>query len=152
MKKIVTTMFLMSLMLITFAQRQLPMSEYVVCAELIQELTPSRVEQLRAENPAELIRLNYTRINGALLAIKPVGGNTQDMGYLKQYVPEGVTYNEDEIIANGGVNILLWNLPRDQYRTNVFKLQKNGYTVVVNPISVMEERIAAQCQVYGVNK
>ena len=72
------------------------------------------------------------------------------MGYLSQYVPEGVTYNEAEIIANGGVNIFVWKLPQDKYRTNVFKLQKSGYSVVVNPASVMEERIDALCKLHGV--
>lgn len=153
MKKTVLTMMMMGVMLIGFAQqRQLPMSEYVVSKELNEYLTPAKVEQMRANQPAELIRMNYIMLNGAKLITKELGGNTKDMGYLKDYTPAGVVYNEAEILDKSWINPFLWNLPQDQYRTNIFKLKNSDYFIMVLPTSVMEERINAQMQQYGVHK
>lgn len=153
MKKIVMTMMLMSVMLIGFSQqRQLPMSEYYVSPDLYEVMTPAQVEQLRANDPAELIRMNYTMINCIKVANKPVDANSQDMGYLRQFVPEGVQYDENEIIERGFLNPFLWKLPQDENRYNIYKLNRSGWFVVVNPASVMRERIAAHCQMYIINQ
>lgn len=146
-------MMMMGAMLIGMAQqRQLPMSEYVVSKELMDYLTPAKVEQMRANQPAELIRMNYIMLNGAKLVTKEIGGNTHDMGYLKDYTPAGVVYNEAEILAKSWLNPFVWNLPQDQYRTNIFKLKNSDYFIVVLPSSVMNERIYAQMQQFGVHK
>ena len=62
MKKTVLTMVMMSVMLISFAQQHIPMSEYYVTPQLSEELTAAKVEDLRANNPAELVRVNYKSI------------------------------------------------------------------------------------------
>lgn len=153
MKKIVLTMMMMGVLLIGFSQqRQLSMSEYVVSPELTEYLSPAGVEQLRASDPAELIRKNYTITNMYMVVTKLFDGNLQDKGYLNQYVPNGVSYNEDEIISNGFINPYLWNLPQDEYRVNVYKLQRSGYYVLVTPANVMRERIDAQLQQYNIHK
>ena len=85
MKKIVMTMLLMSVMLIGFSQqRQQPMSKYVVSQDLIQKLSSEKVEQMRSENPAELIRMNYCLINTAVVTSKLCDGNIMQMGNLEQ--------------------------------------------------------------------
>ena len=56
MKKTVLTMMMMGAMLIGFAQKHIPMSEYYVSPELSKEITAAKVEDLRANNPAELVR------------------------------------------------------------------------------------------------
>lgn len=148
MKKAVLMMVMMGLVLVGFSQRQLPMSEYVVSDALYTELSASQVEQMRSDNPAELIRMNYTMVNKAVVVSKLWDGNLQQMGTLEQYLPAGMTYLEEEIIKNGMVNPYKWNLPQDDYRYNVFKLRRNGFYVVVLPKTVLEERIQAQLKSY----
>jgi hypothetical protein len=144
MKKTVLTMMMMGLMLIGFSQqRQLPMSEYVVSQDLIQKLSPAKVEQMRSENPAELMRMNYTLNNLAIVTSKLWDGNFQQMGTLEQYLPEGMTYQEEDLIMKGYVDPYIWNLPQDDYRYNVYKLRRSGYYVVVIPKVTWEERLNA---------
>lgn len=149
MKKTVLTMLMMGLMLIGFSQRQQPMSEYVVSQDLMQKLSPAKVEQMRSENPAELIRMNYTLLNKAVVVSKLWDGNLQQMGTLEQYLPKGVSYLEEDIIQHGFVDPYIWDLPQDDYRYNVFKLRRSGWYVVVLPKTVLEERVQAQLKSYS---
>lgn len=149
MKKTLLTMMMMGLILIGFSQRQLPMSEYAVSEDLIQKLSSAKVEQMRSENPAELIRMNYTLINKAVVVSKLWDGNLQLKGTLEEYLPAGVSYLEEDIIQHGFVDPYIWNLPQDDYRYNVFKLRRNGWYVVVLPRTVLEERVQAQLNSYS---
>jgi len=150
MKKIVMTMLLMSVMLIGFSQqRQQPMSKYVVSQDLIQKLSYEQVEQMRSENPAELIRMNYCLINTAVVTSKLWDGNIMQMGTLEQYLPQGVSYVEEDIIQKGYVDPYVWNLPQDDYRYTAFKLRRNGWYVVVLPKTVLEQRVQAQLNSYS---
>jgi len=149
MKKTILTMMMMGVMLFSFAQRQIPVSEYVVSPALYEELTQSQVEQMLASNPAELIRMNYTMNNYALVIGKLWDGNFQQMGMLEEYLPKGMTYTEEDLIQKGYVNPFKWNLPQDEYRYNLFKLRHEGYYVVVMPKSVWNERLNAHLNQYG---
>lgn len=149
MKKIVMTMLLMSVMLIGFSQRQVPVSKYVVSQDLTEKLTSARVEQMRTEDPAGLIRMNYTLINNAVVVSKLWDGNFQQMGTLEQYLPSGQSYTEESIIQKGYVDTYVWNLPQDDYRYNVYKLRRNGWYVVVLPKTVLEQRVQAQLNLYS---
>ena len=150
MKKIVMTMLLMSVMLIGFSQqRQQPMSKYVVSQDLIQKLSSEKVEQMRSENPAELIRMNYCLINTAVVTSKLWDGNIMQMGTLEQYLPQGVSYVEEDIIQKGYVDPYIWNLPQDDYRYTAFKLRRNGWYVVVLPKTLLEQRVQAQLNSYS---
>lgn len=144
MKKTVLTMIMMGAMLISFAQqRQLPMSEYVVSDVLQAEMTEAQIEQMRVNDPAGLMRMNYTIVNAAPVVSKLWDGNLQHIGTLEQYLPKGMTYDEEAIIQTGSVNMYKWNLPQDEYRYNVFKLRRSGFYVVVLPKTVLEERVQA---------
>lgn len=149
MKKIVMTMLLMSVMLVGFSQRQVPVSKYVVSQDLTEKLTSARVEQMRTEDPAGLIRMNYTLINSAVVVSKLWDGNFQQMGTLEQYLPSGQSYTEESIIQKGYVDTYVWNLPQDDYRYNVYKLRRNGWYVVVLPKTVLEQRVQAQLNLYS---
>lgn len=149
MRKTVLTMMMMGVMLIGFAQKQIPFSQYYVAPELSEELSAAKVEDLRANNPAELVRVSYTMFNYALVIGKLWDGNFKDMGTLEQYLPEGMTYREDEIIRKGYVNPFKWNLPQDTYRYNLFKLHKEGWYVVVMPKVTWEERLNAHLHQFG---
>lgn len=149
MKKTILTTMMIGLMLIGFAQRQLSVNDYFVTPQLAEEITSAKVEDLRANNPAELIRVNYTMFNTAVVTSKLWDGNLQQMGTLEQYLPKGMTYLEEDIIQKGYVNPYKWNLPQDDYRYNVFKLRRNGYYVVVLPKVTFEERLNALLHQYG---
>lgn len=139
----------MGLMLIGFAQRQMLLSEYNVTPQLAEEITAAKVADLRANNPAELLRVNYTMFNFAVVTTKLWDGNFQQMGMLEQYLPEGTTYLEEDIIQKGYVNPYKWNLPQDMYRYNVYKLRRSGYYVIVMPKVTWDERLNAHLQQYG---
>ena len=142
-------MMMMGLMLIAFSQRTLPVSEYFVTPQLAEEITSAKVEDLRANDPAELIRVNYTMFNYALVTTKLWDGNFQQMGMLEDYLPKGMTYLEEDIIQKGYVNPYKWNLPQDPYRYNLFKLRRSGYYVIVLPKTTFEERLNAHLHQYG---
>ena len=139
----------MGLMLVSFAQRQMLLSEYHVTPQLAEEITSAKVEDLRVNNPAELLRVNYTMFNFAVVTNKLWDGNFQQMGMLEQYLPEGTTYLEEDIIQKGYVNPYKWNLPQDTYRYNVYKLRRSGYYVIVMPKVTWDERLNAHLQQYG---
>lgn len=144
MKKTILTTMMMGLMLIGFSQqRHESVSNYYFSPQLSEEITAAKVAELRANNPEELVRINYTMFNYALVISKLWDGNFQQMGMLEQYLPEGMTYVEEEIIQKGYVNPYKWNLPQDTYRYNLFKLRRNGYYVVVMPKVVWDERLNA---------
>lgn len=150
MKKIVMTMMMMGLLLVGFSQqRQQPMSEYVVSDVLYAYLSEPVVEQMRADNPAELIRMNYTVINNAVVVNKLWDGNFVEKGMLEDYLPEGMTYLEEDIIRNGCINTYQWKLPQDEYRYTVLKLRRSGYYVIVLPKTVLERRVQAQINLYS---
>lgn len=149
MKRLLFTMMFASVMYFGYSQRILPMSEYYVTPQLAEEITSAKVEELRANNPAELLRVNYTMFNYALVVGKLWDGNFQQMGMLEEYLPEGMTYNEEEMIQKGYVNPYKWNLPQDTYRYNIFKLRRSDYYVVVMPKVTWEERLNAHLRQYG---
>lgn len=149
MKKTALTMMMMGVMLIGFAQRHIPMSEYYVAPELREELTSAVVDDLLANNPEELVRTSYTMFNYALVVAKLWDGNFQQMGALEQYLPESMTYLEEDMIQKGYVNPYKWNLPQDTYRYNLYKLRREGYYVVVMPKVIWEERLNAHLRQFG---
>ena len=52
-------MMMMGVMLIGFAQKQVPMSDFYPSQMIYEQLTPAQVEQMRSEDPAGLLLLNY---------------------------------------------------------------------------------------------
>lgn len=144
MKKTVLTMMVMSLVLIGFSQqRHESVNDFYFSPQLSEEITAAKVADLKANNPKELVRINYTMFNFAQVIDKLWDGNFQQMGMLEDYLPEGMTYVEEEIINKRYVNPYKWNLPQDTYRYNLFKLRHSGYYVVVMPKVTWEERLNA---------
>ena len=95
MRKTVLTMMMMGLLLIGFSQqRHESVSDYYFSPQLSEEITAAKVADLRANNPEELVRVNYTMFNYALVITKLWDGNFQQMGMLEQYLPEGMSLKE----------------------------------------------------------
>jgi hypothetical protein len=93
--------------------------------------------------------MNYCLINTAVVTSKLWDGNIMQMGTLEQYLPQGVSYVEEDIIQKGYVDPYVWNLPQDDYRYTAFKLRRNGWYVVVLPKTVLEQRVQAQLNSYS---
>ena len=66
------------------AQQQIPFSQYYVDPKFAEEIAPAKVEDLRANNPAELVRMHYTMFNYALVIEKLWDANFQQMGMLEK--------------------------------------------------------------------
>ena len=149
MKNTILTRMMICAAFIGVAQQQIPFSQYYVDPKFAEEIAPAKVEDLRANNPAELVRMHYTMFNYALVIEKLWDANFQQMGMLEKYLPKGMTYVEEELIQKGYVNPYKWNLPQDEYRYNLFKLRRSGYYVVVMPKNVWTERLNAHLHQYG---
>ena len=149
MKKTIVTMVMMCALLVSFAQQKIPFSQYYVDPAFAGEIAPVSVEDLRVNNPAELVRMHYTMFNYAQVIGKLWDANFQEMGMLENYLPKGMAYAEEDLIQKGYVNPYKWNLPQDEYRYNLFKLRNSGYYVVVMPKKVWEERLNAHLHQFG---
>lgn len=149
MKKLVLTTVVMSVMLVGFAQRQIPMSEFYPSEMIYEQLSHEQVEQMKTSNPVELLSMNYLMVNTAVVIGKPIDGNTQAMKPLDQYVPAGMSYDEEEIIRTGALNPYKWDLPQDKYRWNIFPLHRAGYYVVVAPETELDARLQAYLRSCG---
>ena len=141
-------MMMMGVMAFCFAQQK-PLDNFYPSQMIYEQLTPAQVEQMRASNPAELLRLNYTLVNSILVVEKPLDGDAHQMGLLEKYAPKGMAYNEDEIIRSGSLNPNKWQLPQDKTRWNVFTLKRSGYYVIVPPETVFNQRLQAFLKSYG---
>ena len=149
MKKTVLTMMMVGAMVFCFAQQQRPLVDFYPSEKIYEQLTPAQVEQMRTDNPAELLRLNYTLVNSILVTEKPLDGDARQMGALEKYVPKGMANNEDEIIRSGSLNPYKWQLPQDKTQWNVFTLKRSGYYVIVPPETVFNARLQAFLKSYG---
>lgn len=148
MKKAVLTMVMMGAMVFCLAQQK-PLTDFYPSQMIYEQLTPAQVEQMRTDNPAELLRLNYTLVNSILVTEKPLDGDARQMGALEKYLPEGIAYNEDDIIRSGSLNPYKWQLPQDKTQWNVFTLKRSGYYVIVPPETVFNARLQTFLKSYG---
>ncbi|MDY6326506.1 MAG: hypothetical protein SPL42_03910 [Bacteroidales bacterium] len=153
MKKTLMFTALMLALSAAFAQnRTLSISDYVVSDVLVEMLSPAKVEQMRSEDPVTLITMNRTLAAYCAVVDKLWEEDFVQMGYLEDYLPKGMTYSEEDIIAAGSVNPYKWKLPQDETRYNLFKLRKDGLYVVVMPKVELDLRVEAQLRQYGLSK
>lgn len=129
--------------------RTMSVQDFVVSDALREHLSNAQIESMRAENPAQLIMMDRTSYAYSLVVNKLWEEDFNQMGYLEDYLPKGMSYSEDEIIDKGYVNPYIWKLPQDNTKYNLFKMRKNGYYVVVMPKEELEKRIEAQLKQYG---
>lgn len=148
MKKLLLTMMLTGVLALGFAQKQ-TMTYFYPTQMIYEQLTPAQVEQMKSENPAGLLQLNYQLVNSAVVIAKPLDGEVKQMGNLDKYVPEGVSYDEEEIIRNGALNPFKWKLPQDKTQWCVYRMHRSGYYVAVPPETVFNERMQAFLKSYG---
>ena len=148
MKKLFLTMVLAGVVAFGFAQQQ-KLAHFYPSQMIYEQLTPTQVEQMRSENPADLLQMNYRLVNSAVVIAKPLDGDVKQMSSLEKYLPEGMSYDEDEIIRNGALNPYKWKLPQDKTQWCVYPMRRSGYFVAVPPETVFNERMQAFLKSYG---
>lgn len=149
MKKLTSLMVILVAVFSLNAQQRQSLSDFVPSDVLTEYLTPLQIDSMLAANPAGLLRMNRTIYSYAMVIDKLWDEDFNDMGYLDQYLPKGMQYSEQDIIAYGCINPYIWKLPMDKSKYNLFKLHRSGYYVVVMPETEMEARVRAYMQQFG---
>lgn len=122
-----------------------------VAPMLYEVLTESQINDLRANNPAQLVRENCALVSYCYLAQKmtEAEGTYQMKGDLKNYVKPGKSCDYQKIIARGCINRYDFNLEQDPYRVNVYPLGNTGAYIIVLSKAQFDRNVEAYLQMYG---
>jgi len=131
MKKLFTLLVLLALVAGGFAQQA--KKEIQVDSRLYSVLTAQQIEDLRANNPVQLVTENCNLVSYCFLAMKfsEEEGTYKMKGELRNFVKPGKSCNYQDIIATGCINRYDYNLEQDPYRQNVYSLGNTGAYIVV---------------------
>lgn len=149
MKKIILFPALMLFTMGLFAQQS--GTAIQVDPMLYEVLTESQINDLRANNPAQLVRENCALVSYCYLAQKmtEAEGTYQMKGDLKNYVKPGKSCDYQKIIARGCINRYDFNLEQDPYRVNVYPLGNTGAYIIVLSKAQFDRNVEAYLQMYG---
>ncbi len=149
MKKIILFPALMLFTMGLFAQQA--GTAIQVDPMLYEVLTESQINDLRANNPAQLVRENCALVSYCYLAQKmtEAEGTYQMKGDLKNYVKPGKSCDYQKIIARGCINRYDFNLEQDPYRVNVYPLGNTGAYIIVLSKAQFDRNVEAYLQMYG---
>lgn len=128
MKKILLLVALTIVMAGAYAQQN---HQIRVDARLYDVLTEAQINDLRANNPKQLVEENCNLVSYCFLALKPIDDVHQVKGELKNFVKPGKTCNYQEIIKTGCINRYDYNLEQDPYKLNVYTMGNTGAYIVV---------------------
>ena len=122
-----------------------------VDAMLYEVLSESQINDLRANNPAQLVRENCALVSYCYLAQKmtEAEGTYQMKGDLKNYVKPGKSCDYQTIIARGCINRYDFNLEQDPYRQNVYSLGSTGAYIIVLSQEKFNRNQEAYLKLYG---
>lgn len=148
MKKI--TLFVMTMLLLLGAYAQQSKREIIVDPHLIEYLGIDKVNELRANNPTQLIIENIELSHFCSLHTKlDPDGNYKMMGDLKQFVKEGKSCDYQEIISTCYVNRYDFQIQAHPTLTTIYPLGNTGYYLYVNSKEWMETHKKAVIADYG---
>lgn len=118
---------------------------------LYEVLTESQINDLRANNPAQLVRENCNLVSYCYLAMKMTEeeGTYKMKGDLKNYVKPGKNCDYQKIIERGCINRYDFNLEQDPYRQNVYVLGNTGAYIIVLSKTQFDRNVEAYLQMYG---
>ena len=118
---------------------------------LYEVLSESQINDLRANNPAQLVRENCALVSYCYLAQKmtEAEGTYQMKGDLKNYVKPGKSCDYQKIIARGCINRYDFNLEQDPNRVNVYPLGNTGAYIIVLSKAQFDRNVEAYLQMYG---
>lgn len=149
MKKASLLFFLMVFVAGIFAQQA--RREIMFDLKLYDILGEAKVNDLKANNPQQLVIENCNYANYCVMAMKLTEpeGSYQMKGELKNYIKEGKTCNYQEIISLGYINRYDYNLEQDRYKKNVYPLGNTGGYVIVFSKEDFDENVEAWLREYG---
>lgn len=149
MKKI--TLITLALFLLFGAYAQQPKKEIKVDPRLSEILGASKFNDLKANNPKQLliehINLNYYCFV-ALKMTEPEGSYIMKDD-LKNHVKSGKNCNYQDIINSGAINRYDFNLEQDATRTTVYPMGNTGAYIIVSSKQWFEEQKRAYLAEYG---
>lgn len=149
MKKIILLPALMLFTVCLFAQQS--STPIHVDPMLYEVMTESQINDLRANNPAQLVRENCNLVSYCYLAMKMTEeeGTYKMKGDLKNYVKPGKSCDYQKIIARGCINRYDFNLEQDPYKQNVYPLGNTGAYIIVLSKAQFDRNLEAYLQMYG---
>ncbi len=149
MKKI--ALFVIALFLLTGAYSQQVKKEIKVDPRLSEILGASKVSDLSAHNPKQLliehINLNYY-CYVALKMSEPEGTYIMK-DELKNHLKTGKSCNYQDIISNGALNRYDFDLEQHAFMTTVYPMGNTGAYIIVNSKQWFEEQKRAVLSEYG---
>ena len=149
MKKIMLSLLAMALCVSLHAQQL--KKEIYIDPMLYEVLSESQINDLRANNPAQLVRENCALVSYCYLAMKmtEAEGTYQMKGDLKNYVKPGKSCDYQKIIERGCINRYDFNLEQDPYRQNVYSLGSTGAYIIVLSQEKFNRNQEAYLKLYG---
>ncbi len=131
MKKSFLFIALMVTMMGAFAQQAT--EEIRIDPRLREVIGDAKVEELRANDPRQLVIENCNLVSYCFLALKMTEepGTFQMKGDLKNVVKDGKQCNYQDIINTGCINRYDYNLEQDPYKQNIYSLGNTGAYIVV---------------------
>ena len=149
MKKIILFPALMLFSMSLFAQQT--RTDIHVDPMLYEVLTEAQINDLRANNPAQLVRENCNLVHYCYLAMKmsEEEGTYKMMGDLKNYVKPGKSCDYQKIIARGCINRYDFNLEQDPYKQLVYPLGNTGAYIIVLSKYRFDRNTEAWLKEYG---
>jgi hypothetical protein len=149
MKKI--ALFVITLSLLFGAYAQQAKKEIKVDPRLTEVLGESKINDLRANNPRQLLIEHVNFVCYCALALKPIGpeGTYILKDDLKNHVKAGKSCNYQDIISSGAINRYDYDLEQDKLLPVVYPLGNTGAYMVVNSKQWFEDRKRALLLEYG---
>lgn len=149
MKKLFALLALVTVVTCGFAQQS--NREINVDARLYNVLTQAQIDEMRANNPVQLVTENCNLVNYCFLAVKmtEAEGTYKMKDDLKNHVKQGKSCNYDEIIKTGCINRYDYNLEQDPYRQNVYPLGNTGAYIIVLSKQNFDNNLNATLRQYG---
>lgn len=149
MKKVLLFFALMVIMAGAFAQQS--KQEIRIDPLLNEVLGESKINDLRMNNPKQLVIENSNFVHYCFIAMKMTEpeGTYQMKGELKNFVKLGKTCNYQDIIAAGYINHYDYNLEQDPYKQNIYRLGSTGAYIIVNSKQKFDNNLNAILREYG---
>lgn len=149
MKKLFAVLVLLAIVAGGFAQQA--NKEIKVDARLYSVLSAQQIEDLRANNPVQLVTENCNLASYCYLALKMTEeeGTFNMKDDLKNHVKTGKACNYQDIIASGCINRYDFNLEQDPYKQNVYPMGNTGAYIIVLSKQNFDNNLNGWLREYG---
>lgn len=148
MKKIFVLICVLSLCMVGFSQTRMQKSDFQINPHMLETYTQAQIDQMYANDFAQLFTLNFYMTNYACVAGKLPGDNHIEMKSPDNYAHAGVVTNEEEIIRTGFINPNLYDFQQDNYRSTVYPLKTPGYYIIIPPKNQYDRVLQANLEQY----